>query len=225
MAYAIVYGIHTLEMSALRGWGVAFLGFVAASTGATASLVSPATALTILGLAGTVASILGNEAAIRLGHRPANRSRAPGFNRLRRPAGPFRLHVLRLGGCVAPSLRTHHLAQLVVAHRRHRRHRGAVASRCNARRPFHARLHRRLHRSARRRVDSRPRRWNGAHNVGSGFSCRRTAFGRRPRRVYPHAAARALRRPWIGMTAKSRRFASGTRDSRRPLQRTARYVS
>ena len=34
MAYAIVYGIHTLEMSALRGWGVAFLAFVAAATGA-----------------------------------------------------------------------------------------------------------------------------------------------------------------------------------------------
>ena len=56
-------------LSALRGGGVAFLGFVAASTGATASLVSPPTALTILGLAGTVASILGNEAAIRLGRR------------------------------------------------------------------------------------------------------------------------------------------------------------
>src|SRR3954454_10514844 len=42
-----------------------------------------------------------------------------------------------------------------------------------------------------------------------------------PRRVYPYAAARALRRPWIGMTAKSRRFASGTRDSRRPLQQSA----
>ena len=28
MAYAIVYGIHTLEMSALRGWGVAYLAFV-----------------------------------------------------------------------------------------------------------------------------------------------------------------------------------------------------
>jgi hypothetical protein len=27
MAYAIVYGIHTLEMSALRGWGVAYLAF------------------------------------------------------------------------------------------------------------------------------------------------------------------------------------------------------
>ena len=31
MAYAIAYCIHTLEMSALRGWGVAFLGYVATS--------------------------------------------------------------------------------------------------------------------------------------------------------------------------------------------------
>ena len=33
MAYAIAYGLHTLEMAALRGWGVAFLAYVAASTG------------------------------------------------------------------------------------------------------------------------------------------------------------------------------------------------
>jgi predicted MFS family arabinose efflux permease len=69
MAYAIVYGIHTLEMSALRGWGVAYLAFVAAATGASATLVPPAAALTALALAGTVASILGNESAIRLGRR------------------------------------------------------------------------------------------------------------------------------------------------------------
>jgi predicted MFS family arabinose efflux permease len=69
MAYAIVYGIHTLEMSALRGWGVAYLAFVVAATGASATLVPPAAALTALGLAGTVASILGNEAAMRLGRR------------------------------------------------------------------------------------------------------------------------------------------------------------
>jgi predicted MFS family arabinose efflux permease len=69
MAYAIVYGIHTLEMSALRGWGVAYLAFVAASTGATAPILSPATTLTLLGIVGTVASVLGNEAAIRLGRR------------------------------------------------------------------------------------------------------------------------------------------------------------
>ena len=69
MAYAIAYCIHTLEMNALRGWGVAFLGFVAASTGASATLLSPAATLTLLGLVGTVASVLGNEAAIRLGRR------------------------------------------------------------------------------------------------------------------------------------------------------------
>ena len=34
MAYAIAYSIHTLEMSALRCWGVAFLGYVAVTTGA-----------------------------------------------------------------------------------------------------------------------------------------------------------------------------------------------
>jgi predicted MFS family arabinose efflux permease len=69
MAYAIVYCIHTLEMNALRGWGVAFLAFVATSTETSATAFSPATALTLLGLAGTLASVLGNEAAIRLGRR------------------------------------------------------------------------------------------------------------------------------------------------------------
>ena len=33
MAYAFAYCVHTLEMNALRGWGVAFLGFVATHTG------------------------------------------------------------------------------------------------------------------------------------------------------------------------------------------------
>jgi len=69
MAYAIAYCIHTLEMSALRGWGVAFLGFVALQSGASATIMSPTMALTLLGLLGTLASVLGNEAAIRLGRR------------------------------------------------------------------------------------------------------------------------------------------------------------
>jgi MFS family permease len=55
-------------MSALRGWGVAFLGFVAAGS-AHDAMLSPTMTLTILGLVGTVASVLGNEAAIRLGRR------------------------------------------------------------------------------------------------------------------------------------------------------------
>lgn len=69
MAYAIAYGLHTLEMSALRGWGVAFLAYVAASTGATGSVLSPTITLTALGLLGTLASLAGNEAAIHFGRR------------------------------------------------------------------------------------------------------------------------------------------------------------
>ena len=69
MAYAIVYGVHTLEMNALRGWGVAFLAFVATSTHTSVMAFSPAATLTVLGLAGTLASVLGNEAAILLGRR------------------------------------------------------------------------------------------------------------------------------------------------------------
>ncbi len=70
MAYAIAYCLHTLEMSALRGWGVAFLGYVAVTTGAGAAAVfSPAIVATGLGLIGTAASVAGNEAAIRFGRK------------------------------------------------------------------------------------------------------------------------------------------------------------
>jgi len=68
MAYAVAYCIHTLEMNALRGWGVAFLAWVALSTGAEARF-SPTLVVTALALIGTVASVLGNEAAIRWGRR------------------------------------------------------------------------------------------------------------------------------------------------------------
>jgi predicted MFS family arabinose efflux permease len=69
MAYAIAYGLHTLEMSALRGWGVAFLAYVAATNGASGNVLSPTITLTILGLMGTFASLAGNEAAIYFGRR------------------------------------------------------------------------------------------------------------------------------------------------------------
>ncbi|MGE3918780.1 MAG: MFS transporter, partial [Hyphomicrobiaceae bacterium] len=69
MAYAVGYSIHTLEMNALRGWGVAFLGYVAASTGAGTSVLAPTLVVTALGLLGTFASVMGNEMAIRLGRR------------------------------------------------------------------------------------------------------------------------------------------------------------
>lgn len=68
MAYALAYCIHTLEMNALRGWAVAFLVYVAATTG-TASPFSPTWVATGFALLGTLASVAGNEAAIRLGRR------------------------------------------------------------------------------------------------------------------------------------------------------------
>lgn len=68
-AYSVVYCLHTLEMSALRGWGVAFLAFVAGSTGFGDGTLSPALVVTVLALAGTAASVAGNEASIRFGRR------------------------------------------------------------------------------------------------------------------------------------------------------------
>ncbi len=68
-AYSVVYCVHTLEMSALRGWGVAFLAFVAAHTGLTDETLSPALVVTVLALLGTMASVMGNEASIRFGRR------------------------------------------------------------------------------------------------------------------------------------------------------------
>jgi predicted MFS family arabinose efflux permease len=69
MAYALAYCVHTLEMNALRGWGVAFLAWVAARTGAADRILSPTVIVTTLALIGTAASVLGNEAAIRFGRR------------------------------------------------------------------------------------------------------------------------------------------------------------
>lgn len=69
LAYSLAYCAHTLEMNALRGWAVAFLAWVAASTGAMEGLLSPAIVVTALGLLGTLASVLGNEASIRFGRR------------------------------------------------------------------------------------------------------------------------------------------------------------
>jgi predicted MFS family arabinose efflux permease len=68
-AYSLAYCVHTLEMNALRGWGVAFLTWVAASSGLASGLLSPAVVITVLGLLGTLASVAGNEASIRFGRR------------------------------------------------------------------------------------------------------------------------------------------------------------
>jgi predicted MFS family arabinose efflux permease len=69
MAYAIAYCVHTLEMNALRGWAVAFLTYVAVSTGAAGAALSPTLVATGFALLGVAASVSGNEVAIRVGRR------------------------------------------------------------------------------------------------------------------------------------------------------------
>jgi len=70
MAYAVAYGVHTFEMSALRGWVVAFLGYVAASTQASsAGWLAPAAVATTMALLGTWASVVGNEWSMRWGRK------------------------------------------------------------------------------------------------------------------------------------------------------------
>jgi len=68
MAYALTYCVHTWEMSVLRGWIVAFLGYVAIrAPDAAIGWVGPAMAATGLALIGTAASVYGNELSIRIG--------------------------------------------------------------------------------------------------------------------------------------------------------------
>ena len=68
MAYALAYCAHTWEMNALRGWGVAFLTYVAV-TGGESPWLAPTVVTTIMGLLGTWTSVAGNEASIRLGRQ------------------------------------------------------------------------------------------------------------------------------------------------------------
>ena len=67
MAYALAYCIHTWEMNSLRGWSVAFLAYVAVSTGESNPWIAPTIVATAMGLVGIVASIVGNEISIRFG--------------------------------------------------------------------------------------------------------------------------------------------------------------
>jgi predicted MFS family arabinose efflux permease len=68
MAYALAYCVHTWEMNSLRGWAVAFLAYVAGTTGAGIWLAPTVVAMT-MGLVGTWASVTGNEMSIRLGRQ------------------------------------------------------------------------------------------------------------------------------------------------------------
>ena len=69
LAYSIAYCVHTWEMNAMRGWCVAFLAWVALSTGADSTWFPPTAAATAMGLLGTGVSVFGNELSIRLGRQ------------------------------------------------------------------------------------------------------------------------------------------------------------
>jgi predicted MFS family arabinose efflux permease len=68
MGYILGYGAHCFELYAIRTWIVAFWGFVTARNGGSAVL-EPVTVSFITAILAMPASILGNEAAIRLGRR------------------------------------------------------------------------------------------------------------------------------------------------------------
>ena len=68
MAYAVTYCIHTYEMSVLRGWGVAFLVYVASKTpDISTTWFSPALIATLVALVGTATSVYGNGLSIKFG--------------------------------------------------------------------------------------------------------------------------------------------------------------
>jgi MFS family permease len=69
MAYALAYCVHTWEMNALRGWAVAFLAWVAATSGEPRAWLAPTVVATVMGLVGTWASVAGNELSIRVGRQ------------------------------------------------------------------------------------------------------------------------------------------------------------
>ena len=141
MAYAIAYCIHTLEMSALRGWGVAFLGYVAMTTGAgAAAVLSPAIVATGLGLIGTFASVAGNEAAIRFGRKRLIVTAMVASILIGGTIGFVGSTSYAARRCAHDDLRHRHLAQLLIADGGNGWHGRAFAARRHARRAFHAGL-------------------------------------------------------------------------------------
>lgn len=70
MAYVSCYGVHTMEMFAMRSWAVAFLTFAAMRSGYGPELwLAPTVIAMLMELCGTGSSLLGNELAIRIGRQ------------------------------------------------------------------------------------------------------------------------------------------------------------
>jgi MFS family permease len=69
LAYGIAYCVHTWEMNALRGWAVAFLAWVAFTSGPEDPWFAPTAVAMTMALVGTGVSVFGNELSIRLGRQ------------------------------------------------------------------------------------------------------------------------------------------------------------
>jgi MFS family permease len=69
MGWIAGYTVHTLELAALRAWGVTFIATVVAAKGAPSWLPDPTVLFTLAGLVGIVVSVSGNESAQRWGRR------------------------------------------------------------------------------------------------------------------------------------------------------------
>jgi MFS family permease len=67
MGWIAGYTVHTLELAAVRAWGVTFLAMVVASKGAPSWLPDPTVLFTLAGFVGIAVSITGNETAQRWG--------------------------------------------------------------------------------------------------------------------------------------------------------------
>jgi predicted MFS family arabinose efflux permease len=201
MAYSIAYCVHTLEMNGLRGWGVAFLGYVALSTGADSGVLAPAFVMTALGLIGTVSSVVGNEAAIRFGRRKLVVFAMAGSIVVACMVGLLGSLSVLVGCAAAYGIWTRNLARFVVAYGRGGRHRGALKTRRTTGGSLLARLCGRFRRAADDRRYARSRRRHVAHRVERRIrsDCRPNAGGADRLLAYP--SARTCRRSRSGIAA------------------------
>ena len=155
-AYSLAYCVHTLEMNALRGWGVAFLAWVAVHSGMTRrDCCRPPSSSPCSALLGTLTSVLGNEASIRFGRRRL----IVGAMVLSIAVGLLLGFVGSTGYWLAVVLIVVYgmivWLDFLVAHRGRGRRGRSGAPRRHARRAFDAGLRRRLRRPAGDRLDAR----------------------------------------------------------------------
>ena len=169
LAYSIAYCVHTWEMSALRGWVVAFLTFRGRTGGGAWTPMAPATVASVMGLLGVWASVWGNELAIRFGRRRFILGTMLALGARWRPSIGFSAALPYAGAALLVlGLRDADLVGFLVTDRWQRRERRARTARRDAGGPLDPRLRRRVSRPSRARGDARS--LGGASVVGWGLA-------------------------------------------------------